>query len=50
MIQLNDNLIDLFNKSGPYYSSYPTLNNWKTTSETEPFNYIDELKKYFRVS
>ena len=42
---INSDFISLFNMPGPYYSSYPTLNEWKKPAED--FKYENSLKKYF---
>ena len=47
MINLNDNLVDLFNKPGPYYSSYPTLNNWNKIDTDKNIFFFEHLKKFF---
>ena len=47
MISLNREFVNLFNKPGPYYSSYPTLNNWKKIDSTSHFNYFSYLKNFF---
>ncbi len=47
MINLDKNLVNLFNAPGPYYSSYPTLNNWKDSQKIKHFNYLSLLKDYF---
>ena len=30
---INSDFISLFNKPGPYYSSYPTLSEWKKSKD-----------------
>jgi len=42
---INSDFIYLFNKPGPYYSSYPTLNEWKESKDN--FRYENALKEYF---
>lgn len=42
---INEEFISLFNKPGPYYSSYPTLGEWK--KKDEKFDHEKSLKEYF---
>ena len=42
---INSNFISLFNRPGPYYSSYPVLSEWKKTKAD--FLYKNALKTYF---
>ena len=42
---INSDFISLFNKPGPYYSSYPTLNEWKKSKDN--FRYETALKEFF---
>jgi oxygen-independent coproporphyrinogen-3 oxidase len=45
---LNQELVNLFNKPGPYYSSYPTLNNWKKVNKKKQIDYFSYLKEFFK--
>ena len=37
--QINDSFVSLFNKPGPYYSSYPVLGEWQNIKEN--IDYMD---------
>ena len=43
---IDEDFINLFNKPGPYYSSYPILGEWK--SVTKSFNHEKTLIEYFK--
>lgn len=43
---IDDKFISLFNKPGPYYSSYPILGNWKDIAQTS-INYEKSLQDFF---
>ena len=43
---INDDFINLFNKPGPYYSSYPILGEWKSTPDN--FDHEKTLIEYFK--
>ena len=42
---INNDFISLFNKPGPYYSSYPILSEWKKSKSN--LQYEEALKEYF---
>ena len=42
---INEDFISLFNKPGPYYSSYPILAEWKTMAEN--FDHEKSLREFF---
>ena len=44
--QISDSFISLFNKPGPYYSSYPVLGEWKNIQKN--IDYINALKTFFK--
>ena len=44
--QIDEGFISLFNKPGPYYSSYPVLGEWKKIQNNK--NYIKALKLFFK--
>ena len=44
--QIDEGFVSLFNKPGPYYSSYPVLGEWKNIQNNN--NYIKSLKLFFK--
>ena len=43
--KIDKNFISLFNKPGPYYSSYPVLGEWKKIQNN--INYTNAMKEFF---